>query len=278
MTSRCGGCGRKVALGLLFTIPVLPLFTVQSSAFLKTSSSSAFRLQEWLGLAKVDASALWLLFLSFGAATLLVHFDDWARCAQQSRERRRLAQRMPEEGQPISRASSFDGIESPTPLLASYAAPPTSDAEPQQGEEQWEQQQGHTTLQVTASGALADVQPGLWQPLTLEAQAQWRWTDWLRYAVYRCGVEREVCVDKNLKLPDQTQGHLKKLTAVLQPLPTSDIHSPGTILMYCCARWCLCALWRMTSSTPPTWRLRCSSSAAASCCASGATGKTRVAG
>lgn len=39
--------------------------------------------KEWLGLGHVDASALWLLFLAYGASVLLVHFQSWARCAQQ---------------------------------------------------------------------------------------------------------------------------------------------------------------------------------------------------
>lgn len=139
--------------------------------------------------------ALWLLFLSFGASTLLVHFYEWQRCAARCSQRQQrqaaaaAAGEADAEAGQLSRASSFDGIESPrlTPA-GSYASPPV-------GQEQRQQllrapAQGHTTLEVSTSSAdLLDSgpgpAPGLWQPLTLEAQPRWGWIDWARYAVYR---------------------------------------------------------------------------------------------
>lgn len=146
--------------------------------------------QEWLGVGHVHPPALWLLFLSFGAATLLVHYAEWQRCARRQRRAAAAAGDAAEaEAGQLSRASSFDGIESPR------LTPAGSQASPPVGQEQWQQllrapARGHTTLEVSASADLPDSgpdpAPGLWQPLTLAAQPRWGWIDWLRYAVYRC--------------------------------------------------------------------------------------------
>lgn len=166
----------------------------------------------WLGLAGFDTAALWLLFLAYGCSVLLVHFEAWAHCARRQREQHaRLAQQQAGgEGQ-LSRASSFDGIEGPAPLLGGCVLPPVDSGV--QGEAHELPEAGHTALQVSPSTVLPG--PQLWQPLTLEAQPQWRWQDWLRYLVYRwarlraCHSVRSPSAASHAHLPDAsfTAGH-----------------------------------------------------------------------
>lgn len=96
----------------------------------------------------VDASALWLLFLAYGASVLLLHFQSWARCSQAAQQ------------EPCG--------ESQAPLLARGAAVAAPEAAGQ-------------------GGAMGGAQPvhDIWRPLSLEAQPRWRWQDWLRYWFYR---------------------------------------------------------------------------------------------
>lgn len=148
----------------------------------------------------MDPAALWLLLLAYGASVLLVHADDWERCARQqlgceATQQQQAAGQEPEvaEGQ-LSRASSFDGIECPSPPLARDSRPAWA-SEKAEGSGPARE---HTTLQVSASEPLLRPSSGqaagtefdgsaaaLWQPLTLEAQPRWQWHDRLRYWFFR---------------------------------------------------------------------------------------------
>ncbi|PRW58918.1 piezo-type mechanosensitive ion channel-like protein isoform X1 [Chlorella sorokiniana] len=162
----------------------------------------ARELKAWLGLVDVDPSTLWLLLLAYGASVLLVHADDWERCAGaqqgwQAQQPVAAGQQQPDVavGQ-ISRASSFDGIECPSPPPGRSSGPPWA-LEKAEGGGPARQ---HATLQVSAAepllgpgagqaaGSASDDStgaPGLWQPLTLEAQPGWQWHDRLRYWFFR---------------------------------------------------------------------------------------------
>ena len=126
---------------------------------------------------------------------LLVHADDWERCA--GAQQGAAAEQPPAfaEGQ-ISRASSFDGIECPSPPPGRSSGPGWASEKAQGGAPARE----HTTLQVSASQPLLGAAAGqagltagdgrlsassLWQPLSLEAHPRWQWHDRLRYWLFR---------------------------------------------------------------------------------------------
>ena len=204
--------------GLLANVLILDGPSKCVGACFPKAGSSCIRhtpVQAWLGLADVDPAALWMLLLAYGASVLLVHADDWERCAGQQRPQRAqqaVGEEQAAEGQ-ISRASSFDGIECPTPLLARSLEPSVA----LEGREAGEPARQHTTLHVSASEPLlgpagaqapgADSAPGLWQPLTLEAQPQWQWHDRLRYAFFRFFLDALlVCVVALCECPEGAVG------------------------------------------------------------------------
>ena len=134
-----------------------------------------------------------------------MHYASWARCARQRQHHHQQeAEGVLEEGSrqsdsgSLSRASSFDGIESAQPSQSAPLLPRADRSSASGGPRREEQQEPplpsprHTTLQVTVSsppepagGAPASDAPLLWQPLALPAQKQWAWHDWARYMVYR---------------------------------------------------------------------------------------------